>query len=487
MSQTSREAYVPGDMTRGSPARHIVLFALPMMVGGVFQLMYSMVDTAVLGRFVGAGALASIGATSSTTSCFLFLATGVTNAMSIVVSQLIGAGDRGKVRRATVNALYLTALFGVVLGAAAFFGAEPLMRLLGTPEDIIGGAVTYIRITCGLIFAQIAYNAVASILKAVGDSKTPLYFLILCTVLNVLLDLLFVLAFHMTVDGVAYATVISQMVSAVLCFFYMRRKYAIFRFTKADMAPDKEVIGEYLRYGLPMGLTSCLLSVGMFVITGVINSFGSSAVAAYTVGSKVESIAVLLFNQFAFSFSVYAGQNFGAGERERVYRGVKQAAAIILALSCLAAVIMLAVGPYVGQLFLDSGETGILSVAAVMIRIEAVFYPALGMVWLFNCPAGAGRSERDHPLVGCRAAEQDPHLGAALPGAPGDRHLVRGPHRLGAGVWGLGLLLLQGQVGKAPPAPPPGLSPRPDTLTPPSAAPSPSPAASSAPGDFFPG
>lgn len=384
MSQTSREAYVPGDMTRGSPARHIVLFALPMMVGGVFQLMYSMVDTAVLGRFVGAGALASIGATSSTTSCFLFLATGVTNAMSIVVSQLIGAGDRGKVRRATVNALYLTALFGVVLGAAAFFGAEPLMRLLGTPEDIIGGAVTYIRITCGLIFAQIAYNAVASILKAVGDSKTPLYFLILCTVLNVLLDLLFVLAFHMTVDGVAYATVISQMVSAVLCFLYMRRKYAIFRFTKADMAPDKEVIGEYLRYGLPMGLTSCLLSVGMFVITGVINSFGSSAVAAYTVGSKVESIAVLLFNQFAFSFSVYAGQNFGAGERERVYRGVKQAAAIILALSCLAAVIMLAVGPYVGQLFLDSGETGILSVAAVMIRIEAVFYPALGMVWLFN-------------------------------------------------------------------------------------------------------
>ena len=238
MSQTSREAYVPGDMTRGSPARHIILFALPMMVGGVFQLMYSMVDTAVLGRFVGAGALASIGATSSTTSCFLFLATGVTNAMSIVVSQLIGAGDRGKVRRATVNALYLTALFGVVLGAAAFFGAEPLMRLLGTPEDIIGGAVTYIRITCGLIFAQIAYNAVASILKAVGDSKTPLYFLILCTVLNVLLDLLFVLAFHMTVDGVAYATVISQMVSAVLCFLYMRRKYAIFRFTKADMAPD---------------------------------------------------------------------------------------------------------------------------------------------------------------------------------------------------------------------------------------------------------
>lgn len=380
----AQEKFIPGDMTSGSPARHIILFGLPMMVGGVFQLMYSMVDTAVLGRFVGAGALAAIGATSSTTMLFLSAGSAVTNAMSITVSQLIGAGNRARVRQAAANALYLAAAFGLVIGLIGFFGARPLMELLGTPDDIIGGSVTYIRITCGLVFAQIAYNAVASVLKAIGDSKTPLYFLILCTFLNVGLDLLFVLGFHMTVDGVAYATVIAQAVSAVLSFLYMRRKYDVFRFTRADMQVDWGLIREYLGYGLPMAATSCLLAVGMFVITGVINSFGSSVVAAYTVGSKVENIAVLLFNQFAFAFSVYAGQNFGAGSRERIYRGAKQAAAVILCLSVTSGVCMLAFGPYVGRLFLDSGEAGILSQAAVMIRTEAVFYPALGLVWMYN-------------------------------------------------------------------------------------------------------
>lgn len=380
----AQEKFVLGDMTSGNPARHILLFGLPMMVGGIFQLMYSMVDTAVLGRFVGAGALAAIGATSSTTMLFLSAGSSVTNAMSITVSQLIGAGNRARVRQATANALYLAVVFGVVIGLIGFFGARPLMELLGTPADIIDGAVVYIQITCGLIFAQIAYNAVASVLKAIGDSKTPLYFLILCTFLNVALDLLFVLGFRMTVDGVAYATVIAQAVSAVLSFLYMRRKYDVFRFTREDMQVDWGLIREYLGYGLPMAATSCLLAVGMFVITGVINSFGSAVVAAYTVGSKVESIAVLLFNQFAFSFSVYAGQNFGAKDRERIYRGAKQTAVIIFCLSAAAGVSMLAFGPYVGRLFLDSGEAAILSQAAVMIRTEAVFYPALGLVWMYN-------------------------------------------------------------------------------------------------------
>lgn len=373
-----------GDMTRGNPTKLLVRFALPMMIGGIFQLMYNMVDTAVLGRFVGAGALAAIGATSSTTSCFLFLTTGVTGGISIVVSQLLGAGNDEKIRRAAGNAIFLTIVFGALVGLAAFAGARPLMNLLGTPEDIIDGSVTYIRITCGLMVVQVAYNAISSVLKAIGDSKTPLYFLILCSVLNVLLDLLFVLGFKMTIDGVAWATILSQGVSAVWSFFYMRKKYAILRFGAEDLRVDREIMGDYLRYGLPMGLTSCFLSVGMLVITSVINSFGSSVVAAYTVGSKVENIAVLLFNQFAFSFSVYAGQNFGAGKRDRIYQGVKEAARLILALSVIAAVLMLLFGKYVALIFVSAEESEILSVGCTLIRIEACFYPALGLIWLFN-------------------------------------------------------------------------------------------------------
>lgn len=373
-----------GDMTRGNPTKLLVMFAIPMMIGGVFQLMYNMVDTIVLGRFVGAGALASIGATTSTTACFLYFSTGITGAMSIVISQLLGSGDAARIRKAVANAIYLSVFFGVIIGLIAFFGARPLMMLLGTPDDIIDGSVLYIRITCGLIIAQIAYNAVASILKAIGDSKTPLYFLILCSFLNIILDLVFVLQFHMDVAGVAWATILSQFISAVLCFVYMHRKYEVLRFTRADMAFDKKINGDYLRYGLPMGATSCFLSIGMFVITGVINSFGSSVVAAYTVGSKVENVAVLLFNQFAFSCSVYTGQNFGAGDKERIYDGTKQAMRLVLGLSVVAAVLMLFFGKYVAMLFLDGGETEILSIACELIRIEAFFYPALGMVWLYN-------------------------------------------------------------------------------------------------------
>ena len=154
-----------GDMTQGNPTRLLIRFAIPMMIGGIFQLMYNMVDTIVLGRFVGANALASIGATSSTTSCFLFLSTGMTGGISIVVSQLIGAGEPERVRKASANALLLTVFFGAAIGLIAFIGAQPLMQLLGTPADIIDGAVTYIQITCGLIVVQVAYNAIASVLK----------------------------------------------------------------------------------------------------------------------------------------------------------------------------------------------------------------------------------------------------------------------------------------------------------------------------------
>lgn len=374
-----------GDMTQGNPTRLIILFALPMMIGGIFQLMYNIVDTIVLGRFVGANALAAIGATSSTIACFLYFSTGLTNAMSIVVSQLLGSKNTDRIRKAVANAIYLSVFFGIVIGLMAFFCARPLMTLLGTPADIIDGSVTYIQITCGLIIAQIAYNAVASILKAIGDSKTPLYFLIFCSFLNIGLDLVFVLVFHMAVAGVAYATIISQFASALLCFLYMYHKYDILRFAKEDMRIDKELIAEYLRLGLPMGATSCLLSVGMFVITAVINSFGSSVVAAYTVGSKVENVAVLLFNQFAFSFSVYSGQNFGAGAKDRIYEGLKKAALLILGLSGISMAIMLLFGRYIAMMFLDSGDaTVILPIACKLIRIEALFYPALGMVWLYN-------------------------------------------------------------------------------------------------------
>lgn len=372
------------DMTQGNPTKLLVTFALPMLIGSIFQLMYNMTDSVILGKFVGADALASIGATSSTTFLFLALATGMTGGITIVISQYFGAKNDVLIRRTTVSAIYITILAAVLLGIVGFFAARPVMQLLGTPDNIIDQAVIYVQITCGLYITQIAYNSAASILRALGDSKTPLYFLIICTMLNVVLDLIFVVSFNNGVAGVAYATVISQAVSAVLCIVYMAKKYTLLHFKKEDMKPDWKLIRRIMSIGLPMGLQSCLLSIGMMVITSVINSFGSDVVAAQTVGSKVEQLVTIIFSQVAFSFSVYSGQNFGAKDFMRIKLGLKKAFIIVGSLSLISTAVMFLFGKHIILLFVDPSETMIIKSAGELIHIEALFFAALGWIWLYN-------------------------------------------------------------------------------------------------------
>ncbi len=306
------------DMTQGSPVRLLILFAIPMWIGGIFQLMYNLVDTIVVGRFVSIDALAAIGAAASTSMFIMFMGNGLTNGLSIIVSQAEGAKQEERLKKAVAHAAYMVLGGGAVLGALSFFGARPLMELLGAPENIIDQSVLYIQITGGLTVIQQAYNGVSSVLRAVGDSKTPLYFLIFSSLLNVGLDLLFVLGFNGGVAGVAFATVLSQLVSAVLCGLYMSKRHKRLVPDRESWRLDKAMIKEYLSIGLPMCAQSMVLCVGMFVITAVINSFGSDIVAAYTVGGKVEQLATVSFSNVAFSFSVYAGQNFGAKKFQRI-------------------------------------------------------------------------------------------------------------------------------------------------------------------------
>ena len=248
-----------GDMTEGPILKQLIWFALPLLIGALFQLMYNMTDSIILGKFVGAEALAAIGATNTTTFGLLQVAVGVTNAFTVVLSQQFGAKQDQKMKRTVSNSIWITVVMSVLLGVGIFLGARPLMELLGTPKNIINDSVLYVQIYGGLIAGQLFYNAAAAILKALGDSKTPLYFLIICSVLNVILDLVFVLVWHQGVRGVAWATVISQTVSAVLCMVYMFRKYPILRFNRKEAAADGEILGEILRIGIPLGLTNALL------------------------------------------------------------------------------------------------------------------------------------------------------------------------------------------------------------------------------------
>ena len=372
------------DMTKGEPARLLVLFAIPMLIGAVFQLMYNMTDTLVVGRFASVDALAAIAATSSTTSLIIMLGQGLTNAVSVVISQAEGAGQQERMKRCVAHALYLVAAGSLILGLASFLGARPFLELLGTPANIVDDAVAYVQITGGLSVALICYNGVSAVLRAIGDSKTPLYFLILCSLLNVALDLVFVIAFHWDVPGVAIATVISQAVSVVLCVLYMIRKYPRLRPDAAAFRLDPALLKEYLSIGLPMCFQSAVLGVGMFVITAVINSFGSDIVAAYTIGGKVEQLATLSFSNLAFSFSVYAGQNYGAKLYRRIGDGLKKGLVIIIGLSLLSSVVMLLFARPLAQIFLEDNVAAVLDGAVAMIRTEACFFWALGAIWAVN-------------------------------------------------------------------------------------------------------
>ncbi len=379
------------DMTQGEPARLLIRFALPMLVGGIFQLMYNMVDTIVVGRFVSIEALAAIGATSSATMFLMMMGGGLTNALSVIVSQAEGARQEEKLRRAVTHAVYLVAAAGLLLGLASTIGARPFMRLLGAPENVIDGSVTYLRIVGGMTIAQMAYNGVAALLRAIGDSKTPLIFLIFSSLLNVVLDLFFVLALHGGVAGVAWATVLSQAVSALLCTIYMLRQYPRLRPSREAWQFDAGLIRDYLRIGLPMCAQSGALSIGMFVITAVINSFGSDVVAAYTIGNKVEQLATVSFYNLAFSFSVYAGQNFGARRFERIKEGLRKGLGIIGGLALLSTVLILIFARPLARVFMEEEAQAVLHSAVDMIRIEAALYIALGAIWTVNsCLRGIG-------------------------------------------------------------------------------------------------
>lgn len=380
------------DMTKGSPVKLMICFALPMMVGSIFQALYSMVDSAVLGRYVGADALAAIGAASSTTAFLLMLATSVTTAVSIVMSQYVGSRDEEKIRSGLSATLWLTLAVGVVLGIASVLLAGPLMHLLDAPENVADMSVQYIRLVCGFCIASFAYNAVASILRALGDSRTPLIFLIICSVLNVVLDLLAVIVLGMGVDGVAIATVLSQAVSALGCTAYMLGKYPQFRLSGRDLMPEGRVMTRILGMGGQMALQSSLLSVGMMVITRIINSYGSDIVAAFTVGSNVQNLAVMLFSSFSFGFSVYVGQNYGAKDMPRIRRGLNEMLLLVGGISLFACVLSRVFAGQLVGLYITAEETAVIEAAILFVRIQACFYPFLGWIWLYlSTLKGVGR------------------------------------------------------------------------------------------------
>ena len=374
------------DMTVGSPLRHILQFALPLLLGNLFQQIYNMVDSLIVGKFVGHNALGAVGACGSLNFLFFSLSSGIAIGIGVIVSQYFGAQDNENVRVTIGNAIYVLLITSVIVTVLAFSLTPFLIKLLKTPIEIQKDAILYLRTTALGIIAIALYNGVASILRALGDSKTPLLFLILSTIINVILDIVFVLVLKWGVFGVAFATVISQCICVVTATCYAYHHVSYFKLTKKQLKPRKEIILRAYRIGIPVALQSSMIAISCMVLQGVVNTFGTTVVTAYSIIGRIEMIVQQPYGSLGMALTTFAGQNMGANQKERVKQGYKQGVMIALIFSLAMIPIAYLFGSHIIGFFLDKGEGGevaqIIAIGTRALKITSLCYFALGMIYI---------------------------------------------------------------------------------------------------------
>ncbi len=367
-------------MTVGNPVRHIIIFAIPALIGNVFQQIYNIADSVIVGRFVGADALAAVGATASVTFLFFALCNGIGSGGGIIASQFYGAHDDHKVKSCIVNTGLIMLILPVFFGIIGFAFAPALLRLLSTPADILPAAALYIRYMCvGLLFVSV-YNYLSAMLRALGDSRSPLYFLIVSTVLNVVLDILFVYNFAMGVEGAALATVVAQFVSALTCLIHACRVNPYFKLKREDFAIDTEMIGKVIRLGVPMSLQFALIAISGMAIQKIVNSYGTIVVAAFTATNRIEQLIHQPYMTLGASLATFCGQNYGARRHDRVYYGYKKGVLIMVLISAVMITVMQIWGGAITSLFVS--DERVIELGAMGLRINSFFYLALGMIYV---------------------------------------------------------------------------------------------------------
>ena len=381
------------DMTQGSPVRHILLFSIPLLIGNVFQQFYSMVDTIIVGRFVGVDALAAVGSTGSLVFLINGFALGLTSGFSVMVSQRFGANDEKGLRKAVSSSVVLCTALVIILTTISLIAAKPLLHLMNTPDNIFNDAYTYVAIIFAGIITTVAYNMMASILRALGDSKSPLYFLIISSVLNIILDLVFIINFKMGVAGAAYATIISQGVSAILCFIYILKKYTILKLAREDYNVKKSIYIRHLKIGIPMALQFSITALGLLTVQGALNVLGSTVIAAYTASSKALQLVMQPAVTYGVTMATYCGQNLGAKRYDRISDGVNKAVKISIITSLIAGFVLIAFGTQFVKLFIDNPDAQIIAYSKQVLTISGIFFIPLGLIFIFrNALQGIGES-----------------------------------------------------------------------------------------------
>ncbi len=368
------------DMTVGDPVKHILLFSLPALIGNIFQQIYNLADSVIVGRFVGPDALASVGATASVTFLFFALCNGIGNGGGIIVSQYYGAGDDDSVKKCIVNTGFIMLIVPVMFGIIGYMISPWLLRILATPGDIIADAIMYIRYMCiGLLFVSL-YNYLASMLRALGDSRTPLYFLIFSTLLNVGLDIMFVYNLKMGIKGAALATIIAQFVASAGCFLFACWTNPYFKLRSRDFVIQARMCWMVVRLGVPMSLQFALISISAMAVQRVVNAYGTVVIAAFTATSRIEQLIHQPYTTLGASLSTFTGQNFGARKNDRVYSGYVKGLLIMLVMTVVMILTMQMFGGAITGLFVT--DPRVVELGGFGLRITSLFYPALGLIYV---------------------------------------------------------------------------------------------------------
>ena len=371
-------------MTAGNPTKIILDFTFPIFIGNVFQQFYNMADTVIVGKFVGTKALAAVGSTGTIMFLILGFVLGMTAGFTVLTAQKFGAGDMKAMRQTVGGAAVLSILVTIVLTAGSMLFMKPLLHFMHTPADIFDDAYSYIMIICAGIAAQMLYNLLASVLRALGNSKVPLYFLILSALLNIVLDLVLIIVFHLGAPGAAYATVISQGVSGVLCLVYIVKKIPVLHLEREDWKPKAHLLKIQLGIGIPMALQYSITAIGTMMVQTSLNLLGSGLVAAFTAASKIEQVVTQAYVALGTTMATYCAQNIGAGKVQRIRSGFRSATIMSFVYAVISGILIMTVGKYMTNLIVSGDVAEIMASVDIYLKCAGIFFIPLAVVNLYR-------------------------------------------------------------------------------------------------------
>lgn len=372
------------DMTSGKPIKLIWNFTIPLLIGNLFQQLYNMADTFIVGRTIGVHALASVGSTGSIIFLILGFANGLTAGLAIPLSQRYGAKDYLGVKRSFYVSILISAVVAILLTILSMVFCRQILEVMQTPAEIIDGAYDYLMVIFAGIFSSMAFNLLSNIFRSIGDAKTPLYFLVIACIMNIILDIVFIAGFGMGVEGAGYATVLSQIFSALACILYIWKKIPILRLNSKDFFAESSDVREHVRISFPMAFQSSIIAIGAIIIQITLNQLGATAVAAYTAAQKIDQVAILPMMSFGVTMATFVAQNYGAKKYDRIWRGVRDCIKLSLTFAISVGIILNLFSPIFIRAFVGVGHEEVVELGAIYFITNGTMYSLLSLLFIYR-------------------------------------------------------------------------------------------------------